>query len=81
MATKTLTIMKDAYEILKMHKMEGESFTDVIKREFTKKRNIMDFAGAWSHLSKRRFEEIENTIKKARDHTRKSVSKKLGLNK
>ena len=81
MATKTITILEDAYEILKRHKMEGESFSEVIKRELTKKKSLMEFAGAWSHLGERRFKEIENTIRKARAHTRKSVSKKLGLDK
>lgn len=32
MATKSITITEEAYERLKAHKREGESFTDVINR-------------------------------------------------
>ena len=79
MATKTLTIMEDAYELLKRQKRKDESFSEVIRRELGKKRNIMEFAGAWSHLSEKQFKEMENVIKKGRENTQKSVAKKLGL--
>ena len=48
MATKTITIMEDAYEMLKAAKKKGESFSDVVRREIPKKRDLMDFAGSWS---------------------------------
>lgn len=76
MATKTLTIMEDAYELLKRHKMKGESFTDVIKREFTKKRSIGELAGAWSDLDKKELEEIKENIKDMRKRFTKEVLKR-----
>ena len=39
MATKTLTIMKDAYNILLENKIENESFSDVIRRTFSSKKS------------------------------------------
>ncbi|SRR3989344_2637319 len=57
MATKTLTIMEDAYEMLARRKGKDESFSQVIRRVVGKKNDIMQFAGAWKHLSE---EEVEN---------------------
>jgi len=36
MATKTINLSLDAYELLKAHKKEGESFSDVIRRLLSK---------------------------------------------
>ena len=47
---KTITISEEAYERLVESKKRGESFTEVILREFPhkgKEPDIMDFAGAW----------------------------------
>ncbi len=70
---RTITVTDEAYEKLKRHKMEGESFTDVIKREFSKKGNIMDFAGAWSHLNAKEITEIKKTIKDLRKRFTKEI--------
>lgn len=47
MVTKTLTIMEDAYNLLKMNKLKGESFSEVIRRIVTKRKkgNLMDIFG------------------------------------
>lgn len=34
MATKTLTVTEDAYELLKKNKLDSESFSDEIERLF-----------------------------------------------
>lgn len=47
MATKTITIMDDAYDLLKKAKLKDESFSDVIRREFSSKAKVSDFFGAW----------------------------------
>ena len=63
MATKTLTIMEDAYEILKSVKKENESFSDVIRRELGTKKNLKKFCGS---IDNETANIIKNTIKKSR---------------
>ncbi|MBI2107749.1 antitoxin VapB family protein [Candidatus Woesearchaeota archaeon] len=50
MATKTLTIMGDVYDLLVKNKMETESFSDELRRILSKKkaRPLMDFFGILS---------------------------------
>ena len=66
MATKTLTIMEDAYDILKEHKLESESFSEEIRRVFaeTKKKPLSAFFGILS-------EEEGEAILKAKEMRRK----------
>ena len=63
MGTKTVTITEDAYKKLKMEKMEGESFSEVIDRLTDKdkgRKDLMEFAGAWKDF------DVEEIIKEAR---------------
>lgn len=46
MGTKTITITEDAYESLKEHKREGESFTDTILRITSSNHDVMKGFGA-----------------------------------
>ena len=50
MATKTLTIMDDAYKLLLENKMENESFSEVVRRVLSKKesKKLSDFFGVLS---------------------------------
>ncbi len=50
MVTKTLTIMEDAYKLLLYNKLEDESFSEVIRRTFSKKRKrkLTEFFGILS---------------------------------
>ena len=51
MVTKTLTIMEDAYNLLLNNKLKDESFSEEIRRTFSKKKkkNLMDFFGILSN--------------------------------
>lgn len=77
MGTKTITIMDDAYELLARNKRKDESFSDVVRREFSKKGSILDLAGAWSDLSDKDAEEMEKSIKKSREYTRRHVMERI----
>ena len=64
MGTKTISIMDDVYKLLLRNKMRSESFSDVIRRNLKKKRDIMEFAGAlmgnaneWGDIKKKIYDD------------------------
>tara|TARA_Y100000310_G_scaffold273426_1_gene288883 strand:+ start:355 stop:582 length:228 start_codon:yes stop_codon:yes gene_type:complete len=63
MVTKTLTITKEAYDMLKNKKEISESFSEVILRMSGKKK-ISDFYGA---LSEKNVNSLDNGIKNIRE--------------
>lgn len=77
MGTKNISIMDDVYELLVMHKKKDESFSDVIRKELSKKGKISECAGILSDLTERQFREMESAIKKSKNYTRKSIMEKL----
>jgi len=65
-ATKTLNITTEAFELLKAHKAPGESFTDVIKR-LAGDRSLAALVGV---LSKGRADAVEKAIHDSRARSR-----------
>ena len=47
MGTKTVSLDEEAYERLRAHKREGESFSDVVKR-LAGERSWREVAGIWA---------------------------------
>lgn len=60
MGTKSLTITEEAYERLKEHKREGESFTDTVLRLTGEDRDVMKGFGAMADVDGFR-EAVEDT--------------------
>jgi predicted CopG family antitoxin len=63
MGTKTISLADDAYEQLKAHKREGESFSDVVRR-LTGGVRLAEYQGA---LSDETADELEAVIGERRD--------------
>lgn len=62
MGTKSLTITDEAYERLKAHKREGESFTDTILRLTGSDRDLLKGFGAMSEV-----EGFRDAVEETRD--------------
>lgn len=69
MGTKTISIMDDVHSLLLMNKMKNESFSDLIRRVLSKKKNIMKFAGAWKNVSDKTINDMKLRIKKLRKNS------------
>ena len=65
--------MDDAYRLLRSRKKGNESFSEVIRRVFESKNDIMEFAGSLSNLN----DEEADDIKKNIENIRKKSSKEL----
>jgi len=66
MSTKTISLDEEAYERLKAHKREGESFSDVIKR-ILDGRSWTEVAGI---LSEDEAAELESLVEQGRSPSR-----------
>jgi predicted CopG family antitoxin len=65
MSTKTISLDEEAYERLKAHKREGESFSDVIKR-ISGKPSWTEVAGT---LSEEEAKELESLVRAGRNRS------------
>ncbi len=71
MASKTVALDADAYELLKRQKRSEESFSDTVKRLAKPRRPISDFAGMWSDLSDKERRELDRVYSGIRDADRR----------
>ncbi len=69
MATKTLTIMEDAYSLLLKQKRTDESFSDVIRRVASKP-DIIQLAGTWSAKTAK---AVQKEVSSLRKHSTKEL--------
>jgi predicted CopG family antitoxin len=70
MAVKTITIDMEAYEALRRHKREGQSFSDVIKEHFGDKTTgrVLGRVVAALQVDEATLDEVERLIEaRARD--------------
>jgi len=77
MGTKTITLSEDAYNLLKAEKMEGESFSDVVRRLIQGRKTLSRYAGAWKDMPAAKKEEILRSINRLRHEADRRTSGKL----
>ena len=73
MATKTITITKDAYERLEEHKREGESFTDTIIRLSSADGDVMKGFGAMEDI-----DGFRDAVETGRDELDADIRERAG---
>jgi len=64
--SKNISITEDVYEMLSRLKLEGESFSDAIRR-LAKRNRIVECAGLWAGMSDEEYEAIRSGSLRARD--------------
>lgn len=81
MDSKNITLDREAYELLRREKGEGESFSDVVKRLVGRRRPLTDFVGLWKDMPKGDLRRIENAFRRGRGRDRsrlRKLTKRLG---
>ncbi len=68
MGTKTISLAEDAYERLKRHKREGESFSDVVRR-LTGEVRLSEYFGRLDDETAEDLESVLAARREAREAT------------
>ena len=75
MATKTVALDAEAYELLKRQKREHESFSDAGKRLARPRRPLSDLAGMRSDLPERERRQIDDAYASVRKADRRRAGR------
>lgn len=75
MASKTVALDPEAYELLKRQKRADESFSDAVKRLARPRRPITAFAGMWGDLSEKERKALDRTYSGMRDADRRRTER------
>lgn len=70
MPSKNISITEDVYEMLSRLKLEGESFSDAIRR-LAERGSIMECAGLWSEMPEEEYQAIRDGASNACFNTKK----------
>lgn len=71
MATRTVALDSESYELLRRNKRADESFSDVVKRLAKPRRPITDFVGMWRGMSAKERAEMDRVYHAMREADRR----------
>lgn len=66
MHTKNIAITDEVYNLLVRHKHPHESFSEVIKSHFKKKKQLEDYAGIWKAIPEKKWKNFEKSVEAAK---------------
>lgn len=75
MASKTVALSSEAYELLSRQKRADESFSDTVKRLARPRRPISSFGGMWSDMSEKDRKQIDRAYSDLRAADRRRSDK------
>ena len=75
MASKTVALDEEAYELLKRQKKGDESFSDAVKRLARPRRPISAYGGMWSDLTEKERKSLDTVYANARGADRRRMEK------
>jgi len=73
MASRTISVTEEVYDLLSKEKLPGESFSVTLTRLVKDKGSILDFAGAWEGITQ---EELKS-IKEGMGSMRETMNRRL----
>jgi len=73
---KNISITEDVYNMLLRNKLRSESFSKVLGRILSKKKSILDFAGAWK-MEDREAENMKRRIKEFDEEFDENLRKRV----
>src|SRR6267143_2625718 len=77
--TKNIAVSNDVYELLTKLKLPGESFSDVIRRQFKQGARLSDIRGSRT-ISKQDWVKVRKTIRDSELITQKKLDKMYASN-
>ena len=77
MSTKTISLAEDAYDRLKAHKREGESFSDVVRRLTGEDFSLADYHGALDGDTADELDRIVASRREARSETHRERVRRI----
>lgn len=78
MASKTVALDSEAYDLLRRHRRSGETFSEAVKRLAGRRKSILAYAGMWSQIPEEEFERIRSSLAKGRKRDRERFERLFG---
>jgi predicted CopG family antitoxin len=66
METTSVALDREAYELLRLQKRPGESFSQTVKRLAGRRRPLASFSGAWKDVPEAKLKQLATERKRLR---------------